>query len=101
VNLTKKKVSIESLPKEDVLRKWVGGRGLGVWYMLEEVNPKVNPLSPENKLFILTGLVTAARYPTSGRWVSVTKSPLTETVHDSHAGVTLGHNSSNPDLTEL
>jgi len=28
VNLTEEKISIEPLPSEDILRKWLGGRGL-------------------------------------------------------------------------
>ena len=86
VDLTHQKVKFEELPGESVLRKWLGGRGLGVYYLLEELDPKVDPLSPENKILILTGPVTGTAVPTGGRWCSVTKSPLTGTVHDSHAG---------------
>ncbi|MHA1590096.1 MAG: aldehyde ferredoxin oxidoreductase family protein [Candidatus Njordarchaeales archaeon] len=90
VNLTKKKMKVESLPGEEILRKWLGGRGLGVYYLFEELNPKVDPLSPENKILILTGPVTGTGAPASGRWCSVTKSPLTNTVHDSQAGGNVG-----------
>ncbi|MCC6029965.1 MAG: hypothetical protein LM591_07475 [Candidatus Korarchaeum sp.] len=44
LNLTESKVIKEPLPSEDVLRAWLGGRGLGVYYMLKEVDPKVDPL---------------------------------------------------------
>ncbi|MEZ0290318.1 MAG: aldehyde ferredoxin oxidoreductase family protein [Sulfolobales archaeon] len=91
VDLWKEKVYVESLPPESVLRKWIGGRGLGVYYMLKEVNPRVDPLSPENKAIIATGPVTGvAGIPASGRWCSVTKSPLTNTIHDSHSGGRFG-----------
>ncbi|MEM1525740.1 MAG: aldehyde ferredoxin oxidoreductase family protein [Ignisphaera sp.] len=91
VNLTYGKVLVEDLPQEDVLRKWVGGRGLGVYYMLKEVSPKVDPLSPENKAIVATGPLTGVTgIPSSGRWCSVTKSPLTNTVHDSHSGGKFG-----------
>lgn len=85
VNLYKEEVYVESLP-EKVLRKWVGGRGLGVYLLLKEINPKVDPLSPENKIILATGPVTGTGFPMSGRWCSVTKSPLTNTVHDAHSG---------------
>jgi len=85
VDLYEEKLRVEELP-ETVLRKWVGGRGLGVYLMLREVNPRVDPLSPENKVILLTGPVTGTGYPMSGRWCSVTKSPLTNTVHDSQSG---------------
>jgi aldehyde:ferredoxin oxidoreductase len=55
VDLWKEKVYVEPLPDERVLRKWVGGRGLGVYYILREVDPKVDPLSPGNKAIVATG----------------------------------------------
>ncbi len=90
VNLTIGKVWYETLP-EEVLRKWIGGRGLGVYLALKEIHPRVDPLSPANKAFVLTGPLTGvAGAPASGRWVSVTKSPLTNTIHDSHCGGKFG-----------
>jgi len=85
VNLTDHKLTDETLP-EEILRKWLGGRGLGVYLALKEIDPKVDPLSPENKLIILTGPLTGTAAPESGRWCSVTKAPLTGTIHDSQSG---------------
>jgi len=85
VNLTEGTLRDEML-SEDVLKMWLGGRGLGVYLMLKEVDPRVDPLSPENKLIILTGPLTGTAAPESGRWCSVTKAPLTGTIHDSHSG---------------
>jgi len=90
VNLTDGKVEVgntfDYLP-EEVLRQWIGGRGLGAYLMLKEVDPKVDPLGPENKAFVLTGPVTGvAAGLEAGRWTSVTKSPLTNTIHDSQSG---------------
>jgi len=91
VDLWKEKVYVEPLPDERVLRKWVGGRGLGVYYILREVDPKVDPLSPGNKAIVATGPVTGvAAVPSSGRWCSVTKSPLTNSIHDSQSGGKFG-----------
>jgi aldehyde:ferredoxin oxidoreductase len=59
VNLTEERISIESLPSEDILRKWLGGRGIGTYYIIKEVPPNIDPLSPENKLIIATGPPTA------------------------------------------
>jgi len=89
VNLWEERVKEEVLP-EEVLKKWIGGRGLGVYLMLKEVDPKINPFSPANKLLILTGPLTGTAAPSSGRWCSVTKSPLTNTIHDSHSGGKFG-----------
>jgi aldehyde:ferredoxin oxidoreductase len=91
VDLFSQKVYYEPLPDENILRMWIGGRGLGVYYMLKEVNPKVDPFSPMNKAIVLTGPVTGvAGMYSPGRWVSVTKSPLTLTIHDSNAGGSFG-----------
>lgn len=90
VDLTSGNVTVGNtfdLLPDEVLRQWIGGRGLGVYLMLKEVDPKVDPLSPENKAFVLTGPVTGvAAGLEAGRWASVTKSPLTNTVHDSQSG---------------
>ncbi|MDM7275510.1 MAG: aldehyde ferredoxin oxidoreductase family protein [Thermoprotei archaeon] len=90
VDLTNQKVYFEELP-EDVLRTWVGGRGLGVYIMLKEVDPKVDPLSPGNKAIVATGPLTGVPgLVAPGRWASITKSPLTNTIHDSHSGGKFG-----------
>lgn len=85
INLTKREVSIESLD-EKLLKKFVGGRGLGVKLLYDELKPHIDPLSAENKLIILTGPVTGTAIPTSGRFCVVSKSPLTGTICDSHCG---------------
>ncbi|MGC9010354.1 MAG: aldehyde ferredoxin oxidoreductase family protein [Sulfolobales archaeon] len=91
VDLTNQKIRVEDLPPDDVLRKWIGGRGLGVYFMLKEVDPRVDPLSPANKAIVATGPLTGIPGLVSpGRWVSVTKSPLTNTIHDSHSGGKFG-----------
>ncbi|MCX8165415.1 MAG: aldehyde ferredoxin oxidoreductase family protein [Acidilobaceae archaeon] len=90
VDLTSGKLYHEELP-EEVLRTWIGGRGLGVYIMLKEVDPKVNPLSPENKAIVATGPLTGIPGLVSpGRWASITKSPLTGTIHDAHSGGKFG-----------
>jgi aldehyde:ferredoxin oxidoreductase len=70
---------------EDWLRKYIGGRGLGVRYVLEN-GPDVDPLSPENILCFMNGPLSGSEANMSGRWAAVTKSPLTGTVTDSHQG---------------
>ncbi|MBI2941212.1 MAG: aldehyde ferredoxin oxidoreductase family protein [Chloroflexi bacterium] len=84
VDLTKGSVSYESIP-EEWARKYVGGRGLGVRYVLEN-GPRVEPLSSENILCFMNGPLTGSEANMSGRLAIVTKSPLTGTVTDSHQG---------------
>ncbi|PLS02964.1 aldehyde ferredoxin oxidoreductase family protein [Neobacillus cucumis] len=84
VDLTSGTVDYRAINEEDA-RKYIGGRGLGVKYVLDN-GPEVEPLSAENILCFMTGPVTGTRSSMSGRLCVVTKSPLTETVTDSHIG---------------
>lgn len=94
-NLDTNKLSKEEIPK-GILEKYIGGRGLGVKYLWDEVNPNVNPLSKDNKLIYATGPLTGTYTPTSGRYCVVSKSPLTKTIFDSHSGGRFG-----PELKNL
>lgn len=85
VNLTDGTIKEEKI-SDEVLKMFIGGRGLGVKILYDELKPGVDPFSPENKIAILTGPLTGTAAPSSGRWCSVTKSPLTGTIHDSHSG---------------
>lgn len=76
VNLTEGSVKTESIP-EGLLTEYIGGSGLGARLFHDEVSPEVEPLSPENKLFIMTGPLTGTLAPTGGRYMVVTRSPLT------------------------
>lgn len=89
INLTSKNYRIEKTRK-DFIEKYIGGRGLGIRYLLEEVSPKIDPLSPENKIIISTGPLTGTVAPLSGRYPIVTKSPLSNTVCDSYSGSYFG-----------
>ncbi|MEH7333711.1 aldehyde ferredoxin oxidoreductase family protein [Neobacillus drentensis] len=84
VDLTNGTVNYRTINEEDA-KKYIGGRGLGVKYVLDN-GPEVEPLSAENALCIMTGPVTGSRSSMSGRLCVVTKSPLTGTVTDSHIG---------------
>jgi aldehyde:ferredoxin oxidoreductase len=84
VDLTEGKVEYKPIPEEWAI-KYIGGRGLGVKYVLEN-GPKVEPLSPDNILCFMNGPLTGSEANMSGRMAIVTKSPLTGTVTDSHHG---------------
>jgi aldehyde:ferredoxin oxidoreductase len=84
VDLTTGKVEYKDIP-EDWARKYIGARGLGVKYVFEN-GPQVDPLSPENILCFMNGPLTGSEANMSGRMAVVTKSPLTNTITDSHHG---------------
>ncbi|MFP4591569.1 MAG: aldehyde ferredoxin oxidoreductase family protein, partial [Halobacteriales archaeon] len=70
---------------EDDARKYIGARGLGVKYVFDQ-GPEVEPLGPDNLLAFMTGPLTGTQTTMSGRIAVCTKSPLTNTVTDSHHG---------------
>jgi len=76
VDLSRGKVNEEPL-NDRVAAQYLGGSGYGARVLYNEVPPAVDPLGPENKLIFMTGPMTATRFPTTARYVVVTKSPLT------------------------
>lgn len=84
VDLTKGKVEYKK-PDDEDLKKYIGGRGLGVKYVFDN-GPKVEPFSEDNILCFMSGPLVGSDVTMSGRMAVVTKSPLTGTVTDSHHG---------------
>ncbi|CAM8622875.1 MAG: hypothetical protein RJA17_926 [Pseudomonadota bacterium] len=85
VNLTKGTVTNEPLNMAWAAQ-YLGSRGLASKYLSEEVDPKVDPLSPENKIIWATGPLTGTMASTGGRYVVVTKGPLTGAIACSNSG---------------
>lgn len=85
VNLSSGKISKESI-NENLIKRYLGGRGLATKYISMEIDPKVDPLSPENKLIFANGLLTGTSAPAGGRYMVVTKGPLTGTIASSNSG---------------
>ena len=90
VNLTNEEINIESY-EEKLWRQYLGGSGLGAKLLYDEVDGNVEPLSPENKIYFLTGPFCGSSIPTSGRHASVTKSPLTGAFAESDVGGCWGY----------
>ena len=67
-------------------RSYIGSRGLAAKYLTTEVDPKVDPLSPANKMFITTGPLTGTMASTGGRYTVSTKGPLTGAIACSNSG---------------
>jgi aldehyde:ferredoxin oxidoreductase len=65
---------------------YLGQRGLATQYLVEEVDPKVDPLSPENKLIFATGPLTGTPAATGARYSVITKGPLTGAIACSNSG---------------
>ncbi len=78
---------IEKKPIEEDLRaEYVGGRGINVRLLFNETAAGIDPLSPENRLIIGTGLFSGTSAPCAARFNVTTKSPLTGIVGDANGG---------------
>ena len=85
VNLSTGSVRTEAVPA-DVVERYVGGRGVGTKLLLDHGDPTVDAYDPRNPLIFATGPVTGTFAPTGGRYMVVTKSPLTGAVACSNSG---------------
>jgi aldehyde:ferredoxin oxidoreductase len=85
VDLTAMKAVVEPL-NLDWAARYVGGKGLLIRYMWEHVPPQVDPWSPENPLFLMTGPFAGTNVSTCSRLVVGAKSPTTGILNDSYVG---------------
>lgn len=85
VDLTEGKTWVET-PPESFYRKYGGGSGMGVYYVLKEVPKGADPLGPENVLTVFVGPATGLPISGQSRVVVNAKSPLTGAIGDSQGG---------------
>jgi aldehyde:ferredoxin oxidoreductase len=89
VNLTNGAISHEPLDPA-LARDYIGARGLGTKILCDEVDPRVDPLSPDNKLIFAPGPFTGTYAPSGGRYDVVTKGALTGAIAAASSGGTWG-----------
>jgi aldehyde:ferredoxin oxidoreductase len=89
VNLSKYSFQVEKVDPT-IYRKFLGGRGVAAYYYYREIEPEVNPLSPENKLIFFTGPLTGLRLPSTTKFQVATKSPETGLYLCSNSGGNVG-----------
>ena len=94
VNLTEGTCVSEPL-NMDWAQEYIGQRGLGTKYLMEEIDPKVDPLSPENKMIMATGPLTGTNASTAGRYSVITKGELTGAIACSNSGGFFGNEMKN------
>ena len=85
VNLTAGTCTPEPLNMEWA-NDYLGSRGLASKYLVSEIDPKVDPLAPENKMIMSTGPLTGTMASTGGRYTVVTKGALTNAIACSNSG---------------
>ncbi|MDI6708685.1 MAG: aldehyde ferredoxin oxidoreductase family protein [Candidatus Thermoplasmatota archaeon] len=85
IELTKEKIKIEDIPLS-LRKRYLGGRGLNVWYLYKYLKRGVDALSPDNIFVIGTGFLTGTLAPSSSRFNVSAKSPETGFLGDSNCG---------------
>lgn len=94
VNLTEGTCTSEDL-NMTWAQEYLGSRGLATKYLIEETDPKVDPLSPDNKMIMATGPLTGTCASTAGRYTVVTKGALTGAIACSNSGGFFGNEMKN------
>ncbi|MBA4422272.1 MAG: aldehyde ferredoxin oxidoreductase, partial [Syntrophus sp. (in: bacteria)] len=89
VNLTAGSFKKEALDPE-LARKYIGARGLGSRILSDEIDPRIDPLSPDNKLIFASGPLSGTNAPSAGHFNVVTKGPLGGTIAASSSGGVFG-----------
>lgn len=89
VDLSTSQMTTQSF-SDEILRKYIGGSGLGAKILFDETDQHTDPLGPENLLIFMTGPVVGTKVLDSGRHHVITKSPLTGIFGESNSGGTFG-----------
>ncbi len=76
VDLSKQRI-VDDCLDEDFAKEYIGGRCLGAKILFNELSSGIDPLGPENKLVIATGVLTGIPFAGNSRYVIMAKSPLT------------------------
>ena len=85
VNLSDNTISTEAID-ELFCRKYLGGAGFVTYFLWKELRPRIDPLSPDNKLVFALGPLTGGPLPGGGRNCVGAKSPLTGGIAKSEVG---------------
>lgn len=76
VDLSREKL-FEVILDEDTLRKYIGGTGIGVKILYDEVEPTYHWSDPTNRVIIASGPLGGTSFPGTGTFSLVTKGALT------------------------
>lgn len=85
VNLVDLTWEVET-PSEEFYRKYVGGSAMGMYYVLKNTPPNIDPFDPENTLALTLSVLTGVPISGQSRLTATAKSPLTFAIGDSQSG---------------
>ncbi len=67
IDLGKKEIKTSELER-DMAASFLGGRGFNSKRLYDEVNPGIDPLGVDNKLFFSSGPLVGTMFPTASRF---------------------------------
>lgn len=85
VDLSSKKIEEKKLPSE-WMEKYFGQKGLGTRILMEDIDPSIDPLSPENELVFTPAVMTGTIVSCTAKLAITAKSPQTGTISDGSVG---------------
>lgn len=85
VDLTSQTTPVET-PSDAFYRKYLGGSALNLYYILNQMEPGLDPFDPGNVLAISSGVTTGLPVSGQSRITVSAKSPLTGSIGDSQSG---------------
>ncbi len=88
IDLSSGNIQKEDIPV-NILENYIGGKGIATYYLNKEQDPRIDALDADNMIIIATGPAQGV-LPIAGRYVIVTKSPLSGIFIDSHVGGYIG-----------
>ncbi|MBN1538298.1 MAG: aldehyde ferredoxin oxidoreductase family protein [Anaerolineales bacterium] len=85
INLTHSDINVQPTDPE-LIRRWLGGRGLGAYLLYCHVGPEVEAFSPDNFLIFTSGIMNGTSWPTASRYHVTFKSPATDAYGYANSG---------------
>ncbi|UCE98274.1 MAG: aldehyde ferredoxin oxidoreductase family protein [Dehalococcoidia bacterium] len=81
---------VEEALNENYAQAFIGGSGIGAWYLYKMTTKKTDPLGADNPLIFMTGPLTGTRAPCCGRYSVCARSPLTGLWGEANSGGNFG-----------
>ncbi|MEJ2023831.1 MAG: aldehyde ferredoxin oxidoreductase N-terminal domain-containing protein, partial [Deltaproteobacteria bacterium] len=84
VDLTRGEIRVVADDPE-IMHRFLGARGIGIKYMMDEMDPRMDAFEPNNRFIVATGPMTCMP-PGGNRTYFITKSPLTGGIANAGVG---------------
>lgn len=85
LDMSSGKISWE--PTSRYSERFMGGDGVAMKIMWDEISPGLHPFDPDNRLIFMTGPLTGTLAPTSGRFEVCTKAPGVDPFMPTRSGI--------------